>query len=127
MQQNRNTNYDPEKHHRRSIRLKGYDYTRPGAYFVTMCTENRKCLFGKISDETMQLNKFGTMIHTCWNNIPKHFVHVRLDACVVMPNHIHGIIIITGTDIERRGEAFSPPNKLHMDFVIKNASPLLNP
>lgn len=124
MQQNRNTNYDPEKHHRRSIRLKGYDYTRPGAYFVTMCTGNRKCLFGKTSGEIMQLNKFGTMIHTCWSNLPKHFAHIRLDTCVVMPNHIHGIIIITDANIDRRGEAFSSPLKLCPGLVTENASPL---
>jgi|GEM_PF-488169 REP element-mobilizing transposase RayT len=124
MQQNKNINYDPEKHHRRSIRLKGYDYTRPGAYFVTMCTEKGKCLFGEISDEIMQLNKFGTMIHACWNNIPKHFAHIRLDACVVMPNHIHGILIITDANIDRRGEAFSSPMKSCPGLVTENASPL---
>lgn len=128
MQQNRNANYDPEKHHRRSIRLKGYDYTRPGAYFVTMCTENRKCLLGKISGEIMQLNKFGAMIYTCWNNIPKYFTHIRLDTCVVMPNHIHGIIIITerncGNNANGRGEAFSSPMKSYSGLVTENASPL---
>lgn len=120
--QNKNTIYDPEKHHRRSIRLEGYDYTLPGAYFVTLCTEKRKCLFGEISSETMQLNTFGNMIHTCWNNILKHFIHVRLDVCVIMPNHIHGIIVITDTD--DRGEAFSSSIKSCRGLVTENASPL---
>ncbi len=128
MQQNRNTNYDPEKHHRRSIRLKGYDYTRPGAYFVTICTENKKCLFGKISDEIMQLNKFGDMIHVCWNNLPKHFLHVRLDAYVIVPNHIHGIIIIAERDCNDnangKGEAFSATRSGHDFMGEENASPL---
>lgn len=126
--QNKNTIYDSEKHHRRSIRLKEYDYTLPGAYFVTICTEKRKCLFGEISNDTMQLNKSGTIIHTCWNNIPKHFVHARLDAYIIMPNHIHGIIIITERDCNNnangRGEAFSTSNELRQNFVTENASPL---
>ncbi len=99
---------------------------------MTLCTETRKCLFGEISDETMQLNTFGNMIHACWNSIPKHFVHIRLDACVVMPNHIHGIIIITerdcGNNANGRGEAFSVTRPGHNFNGEENASPLpLNP
>jgi REP element-mobilizing transposase RayT len=86
--------YDPQKHHRRSIRLKGWDYSRPGAYFVTVCTQNRECLFGEIQKDEMQLNGFGGIILERWNCIPNHFKHVQLDTFQVMPNHIHGILFI---------------------------------
>lgn len=86
--------YNPEKHHRRSIRLKGYDYSSPGAYFITICTKNRKCLFGKIVNGQMILNEYGEMAKNFWVEIPSHFPHAKLDEFIVMPNHIHGIIII---------------------------------
>jgi putative transposase len=81
-------------HHRRSIRLKGYDYTRAGAYFVTICTKDRACLFGDVSDGVMRLNQMGHIVWQCWLAIPDHFPHVLLDEFVVMPNHVHGIIVI---------------------------------
>lgn len=87
--------FDPENHHRRSIRLKGYDYTQAGAYFVTICTQHRTCLFGEMVNEQMQLNDAGRFVEQCWLDIPHHFPHVELEAFVVMPNHVHGIIVIT--------------------------------
>ena len=87
--------YDPEKHHRRSIRLKGYDYTQPGAYFITICTHSRACLFGEIIDGEMHLNEAGQIVVQTWQDLPNHISNVQLDAFVVMPNHVHGIIIIT--------------------------------
>jgi REP element-mobilizing transposase RayT len=81
--------FDPQKHHRRSIRLKGYDYTQPGAYFVTVVTHGRECLFGEIVDREMRLNEAGRMVEQCWLDIPSHFPHVELDAFVIMPNHVH--------------------------------------
>lgn len=87
--------YDPERHHRRSIRLKGYDYTRPGAYFVTICTQNQQCLFGEVVDGEMRLNQAGHMVQAEWNALPDRFPSVGIDAFVVMPNHVHGIIVIT--------------------------------
>ena len=86
--------YDPHKHHRRSIRLKGYDYTRPGSYFVTICTHNREHLFGNIVNERMELNPLGQRVHQYWGEIPNHFPHATLDEYVVMPNHVHGIIVM---------------------------------
>jgi REP element-mobilizing transposase RayT len=83
-----------EHHHRRSIRLKGYDYTQPGAYFVTICTYDREALFGQVVDGHMVLNACGEMVMACWREIPDHFPHVALDAFVVMPNHVHGILWI---------------------------------
>ncbi len=88
------TKFNPEKHHRRSIRLKGYDYSQPGAYFITICTKNRKCLFGNIINGKMILNDAGHIAQNCWLEIPNHYSNVILDEFVIMPNHIHGIIII---------------------------------
>jgi len=89
--------YNPEKHHRRSIRLQGYDYSLPGAYFITICTEKRICLFGNIIYGKMVLNEYGKIAQQCWLNIPLHYQNVELNEFVVMPNHIHGIIIINDT------------------------------
>jgi REP-associated tyrosine transposase len=88
-------NTNPTQHRRRSIRLKGYDYSRASAYFVTICTHERACLFGGVVDCEMRVNDAGRMVEECWSAIPNHFPHVDLDAFVVMPNHVHGIIVIT--------------------------------
>lgn len=86
--------YDPSKHRRRSIRLKEYDYALPGAYFITLVAYKRSHLFGSITNETMNLNNFGNIAQTCWHEIPNHFSNVQLDEFIIMPNHIHGIIMI---------------------------------
>jgi len=86
--------YDPRKHHRRSIRLKDYDYTQAGAYFVTICTHRRECVLGDVAAGAMVLSQMGRIVRACWGEIPDHFAHVELDASVVMPDHIHGIIVI---------------------------------
>lgn len=86
--------YNPEIHHRRSIRLKEYDYSKAGAYFVTVCAWNRECLFGEIKNGEILLNELGDMVMKCWDSIPTHFPHVERDEFIVMPNHIHGIIIM---------------------------------
>ena len=79
---------------RRSLRLKGYDYTHAGAYFVTICAEDKACLFGNVGDGCMCFNDAGQMLSTPWNEIPSRFADVAIDAFVVMPNHVHGIIIL---------------------------------
>lgn len=81
--------YNSDIHHRRSIRLQGYDYRQAGAYFVTICAQNRACLFGEIVNDTMQLNDAGIMLARHWQILPQRFTNIRLDAFVVMPNHIH--------------------------------------
>ena len=86
--------YNPDVHHRRSIRLKGYDYSQPGAYFITICTYRRACLLGDVIEGDMHLNPLGNMAWQCWQAIPDHFPHAVLDAFVVMPNHVHGIVWI---------------------------------
>jgi REP element-mobilizing transposase RayT len=84
--------YNPQIHHRRSIRLKGYDYSQAGLYFITICTQNRECLFGEIRSPEMILNDAGNIANECWLVIPNHFPNVVLHEFIVMPNHIHGIV-----------------------------------
>ena len=86
--------YSPLKHHRRSIRLKGHDYAAPGAYFITICVQNRECVLGEITDGEMRLNAMGAMAQTEWRKLPQRFPGITLDACIFMPNHMHGIILI---------------------------------
>jgi len=86
--------YGTGKRHRRSIRLKGYDYSQEGAYFLTVCTQGRLRLFGDIIAGEMELNAAGRMVRTEWDALPQRFPTAELDAFVVMPNHIHGIIVI---------------------------------
>ena len=86
--------YNPDIHHRRSIRLKNYDYSRKGLYFISICTQNRLCLFGEVKNDEIILNDAGKTVEKCWLEIPSHFPHVTLDAFCIMPNHIHGILII---------------------------------
>jgi REP element-mobilizing transposase RayT len=87
--------YDKRKHHRRSIRLPDHDYTSPGAYFVTIRVRGGECLLGEVVDDDMQLNEWGEVAQDCWQAIPEHFDHVEPDAFVIMPNHVHGIVVIT--------------------------------
>lgn len=98
--------YDPARHHRQSIRLRGYDYTQAGAYFVTIVVRDRECLLGNIVDGEMRLNDYGRIVAAEWRKIPARFPHVTTDASIVMPNHLHGIVVING-----RGEvgAMHPP------------------
>jgi REP element-mobilizing transposase RayT len=88
------TRFDPEKHHRRSIRLTGYDYASSGVYFVTVCAHRKEHIFGAVIGDTVTLNALGQIVDACWNAIPEHFPRVELDAFVVMPNHVHGILTI---------------------------------
>ena len=88
--------YDPDIHHRRSIRLRDYDYSCDGAYFVTICTYQRECLLGEIMNRTMRLKEYGRIVQTQWQQLPEHYSGIQLDEFVVMPNHIHGIIEIVG-------------------------------
>lgn len=91
--------YNPEIHHRQSIRLKGYDYSQTGAYFVTVCTKDHVCLFGDVEQREMKLNDAGNMVKTWWLSIPDKYRHVELDECMIMPNHFYGIIkIVVGAD-----------------------------
>lgn len=96
--------YNREIHHRRSIRLKGYDYSQTGVYFVTLCTKGRECLFGDVADGRMVLNDAGRIIQRGWEDLPSRFSSVKLDAFVVMPNHVHGIIAVVGLGLALPGK-----------------------
>ena len=93
--------YDPAKHHRRSIRLPGYDYSQAGYYFVTICCHQRQRLFGKIVNRAMQLNQYGQIVAQTYQWLSSRYPYVYLDEWIVMPNHFHGIIVLT--DTSRRG------------------------
>jgi REP element-mobilizing transposase RayT len=90
--------YNPDKHHRQSIRLKGYDYTQPGAYGVTIVTKDRLCLLGEITNGEMVLSSYGIIAQRTWLDLPDHYPHIALDEFVIMPNHVHGIIVLTHSD-----------------------------
>ena len=87
--------YNSNIHHRRSIRLKGYDYSQAGLYFITVCVYDRKCLFGKIENDEMILNEFGTIAYQQWETLHTRFINMELDVFQIMPNHMHGIIALT--------------------------------
>ena len=87
--------YDPDKHHRRSIRLPGYDYSQSGAYFVTICAYQRQCVFGDVVDGQMVLNQYGVIVADEWQKSSIIRREIELDRWVMMPNHFHGIVMIT--------------------------------
>lgn len=94
--------YDSKKHHRKSIRLKGYDYSKAGAYFITICTQNRECILGKIIDQSLVLNDAGMMVKKWWMELNKKYPEIMTDEFVIMPNHFHGIIqLMNPTDSTR--------------------------
>ena len=86
--------YNKTRHNRQSTRLRGYDYSRNGAYFVTLCTYQRECVLGEIVRGEMRLNEIGQAVLETWQQLPRYFPNIRLDEFVVMPNHVHGIVII---------------------------------
>lgn len=90
--------YNPEIHHRKSIRLKGYDYSKAGLYFITICTQNREHLFGKIENGKIILSIAGEIAYNEWDLLENRFKNIKLYEFVVMPNHIHGIIEIIGEE-----------------------------
>ena len=108
----------PSQCQRRSLRLKEHDYSQEGAYFVTICTQNKVAVLGEIVDGAMRLNRFGNVVNKCWREIPHHFPDVEIDTFVIMPNHFHGILVIhncrgtacrtTSINNMRRGEVTSP-------------------
>ena len=89
----------PATNRRRSLRLPRFDYTQQGAYFVTIGPRNRSCLFGEIVNGEMRLSHIGRVAYRVWKEIPTHFPQVEIDALVVMPNHIHGVLVIAGPPV----------------------------
>lgn len=100
----------------------GYDYTQPGAYFITIIAHQRRCVFGAVVDGEMWLNDAGRIAEQCWQEIPAHFPHVELHACVVMPNHVHGIIWITGNGAVGARHAMPLPESAVMEQFGKPVS-----
>jgi putative transposase len=111
-------NYIPNIKHRHSIRLKGYDYSKEGLYFLTICLQDRKCLFGQVIDGKMNLNNAGKFSDDCWLEIPKHFPNAVLHEHVIMPNHVHGIIELIKSGC---------PNESLSSVGVENFQPLRSP
>ena len=88
--------YDPEYHRRRSMRLRGWDYSSPGGYFATICTYEGEWSLGHVCGDTVVPSEWGRVVARCWRNLAGHFDNLTIDAFVVMPNHVHGIIVIKG-------------------------------
>ncbi len=106
--------------YRRSIRIKGYDYSQPGAYFITIVANDHKCIFGKITAKGMNLYDLGKIIQRCWFEIPNHFLFVDVEPFVVMPNHVHGIITIN--EHVRRGTIYRAPTTNNRALANTHAS-----
>ncbi|RPI06596.1 MAG: transposase [Ignavibacteriae bacterium] len=110
-----------------STRLKGYDYSHPGDYFATICVRNHECILGDVEQEIMNLSNVGNIAKKCWEQIPDHFHYVTLDEFIVMPNHIHGIIIINdqrGRDVQlnvstKDSSAIISPKKGTLSVIIR--------
>ena len=109
--------YNPSIHHRRSIRLKEYDYSQPGAYFITICTHNKQCRFGKVFDGDMVLNELGVIAREQWLCLTERFINITLGEFVIMPNHMHGIIIVNEQNV---GAGFTPAQNAGLDFSNDN-------
>ncbi len=91
----------PNRHDRHSVRLEGYDYSLAGAYFVTLVSWKRGCLFGECTEGKMRLNSIGNVVHSVWEKLAFHFPQVRLEEFTILPNHLHGIIVIKSPEKDR--------------------------
>lgn len=120
--------FNPEIHHRRSIRLKGFDYSRPGYYFFTICTKGRENIFWEIINKRVQLSNLGKILEITWLDLPNHNSNILLDAFVIMPDHFHGIIRIIKKEISvgagsasvvnvRAGSEPAPTESLHSEIA----------
>jgi len=115
------------QHHRRSIRLQEWDYSQAGAYFVTICTQNRECVFGNVVDGEMVLNDAGRVVESVWNDLPNHYPHVELDEFVIMPNHFHGIVVIIDDVIVRAIHELPLQHELPRQMTQKQRRNMLLP
>jgi len=118
------TIFNNKDHHRRSIRLREFDYTTPGSYFITVCAFNQNLLFGKIVDGNVSLNEYGNIVMNEWLKTPQIRPYVQLDEFIVMPNHIHGILILTSRTGLGHGtpcpyEEFGVPTRNSIPSVIR--------
>jgi REP element-mobilizing transposase RayT len=110
-------------HRRRSLRLRGYNYASPGAYFVTLCTQGRACVFGNIMDAILHRTDAGGMIETAWRELPAFYPGVNIDEFIIMPNHVHGIVVLVGAAPRGRpvsGQAQGPaPTTVSLSDVVQ--------
>ena len=116
-----------DNHDRHSIRLYGFDYTIPGYYYVTICTQKRACTLGIVNNDMVFLSSWGRLAYSNWRAIPKHFQSVELDHFVVMPNHVHGIVIIQDSDnadTERKLDVNDTISHRKHDVGAQHAAPL---
>jgi REP element-mobilizing transposase RayT len=111
--------FDSKKHHRRSVRLKHYDYSSNGAYFVTVCTNHRECLLGEIIDSKIVVNLAGKMVEDCWHDLPNYYKNIELDYFVIMPNHIHGILILSDANIVGAGLKPAPTVNDELPEIVR--------
>jgi len=112
--------YNPNLHNRHSIRLQNWNYANTGAYFITICCENRKCLFGEIVNGNMILNECGRIAENKWNELPQHHPNVELGEFIVMPNHIHGILKIVKNAAELGASANISPKPGTLPTIIRS-------
>ncbi|MDR2615486.1 MAG: transposase [Oscillospiraceae bacterium] len=117
------TPYNPDIHHRRSIRLKEYVYSQSGAYYVTVCTRNRECLFGAIVDGQMKLNEPGNTVKSTLNGLSSHYPNVKLDEYVIMPNHVHCIFVLT--DVGAGFKPALPDENIEYESIAASVEPEL--
>ncbi len=106
------------------MRLKGYDYAQAGAYFVTICVQDRLCLFGEVVDGLLVSNRYSALVARAWSDLPNHYPHVSLDQFVVMPNHVHGIIVLAdiGADFKpavRAGLKPAPTKRYALPEIVR--------
>lgn len=102
---------DSQVRRRRSIRLKHYDYSQPGAYFITVVTKNRDCLFGKVNCGQMQESEFGKIVQEAWSDLPHHYPYITLDEFILMPNHVHAILVLNAEEACKGGSISSDKSK----------------
>ncbi|MBM3121913.1 MAG: transposase [Chloroflexi bacterium] len=108
---------------RKRIRLPGFDYGSPGAYFITICTHHRACLFGSVSDDRLQLSPAGEFVHATWLELQRHSPRADLDAFVVMPDHVHGILVLHGRGTACRAptsEAYGRPVPGSIPTIVRS-------
>ena len=117
--------YNPKIHHRRSIRLKGYDYSNAGLYFITICCQNRIHRFGTVVKGKMILNEYGQVAHDEWLKLPERFTNFELDVFQIMPDHMHGIVKLTpvGATLAVAQNVHKDKDRKDLDFPADSISP----
>ena len=108
---------------RRVLRLPGYDYSQSGYYFVTICIHERQCFFGTVDNDAVCLSEAGTIAQTIWQSLPQRFQGIELDAYMIMPNHMHGILRLTGKQSASNGQQDGGPGgisrSLRLGHVVR--------